>query len=35
MAIILMRANTIEHCPNCNRIIYVPEAVRPATPPAA
>jgi predicted nucleic acid-binding Zn-ribbon protein len=35
MAIILMRANTIEHCPNCNRIIYVPEAVSPATPPAA
>ena len=35
MAIILVRANTIENCPNCNRIIYVPEAVSPATPPAA
>ena len=35
MAIILVRANSIENCPNCNRIIYVPEAVSPATPPAA
>ena len=35
MAIILVRANTIENCPNCNRIIYVPEAVSPASPPAA
>ena len=34
MAIILVRANTIENCPNCNRIIYVPEAVSPASPPA-
>lgn len=34
MAIILARANSIENCPNCNRIIYVPEAVSPATPPA-
>ena len=35
IAIILVRANTIENCPNCNRIIYVPEAVSPVTPPAA
>jgi predicted nucleic acid-binding Zn-ribbon protein len=35
MAIILARANSIENCPNCNRIIYVPEAVSPASPPAA
>jgi predicted nucleic acid-binding Zn-ribbon protein len=35
MAITLVRANSIENCPNCNRIIYVPEAVSPATPPAA
>jgi predicted nucleic acid-binding Zn-ribbon protein len=35
MAIILVRANSIENCPACNRIIYVPEAVSPATPPAA
>ncbi len=34
MAIVLVRANSIEHCPNCNRIIYVPEAVSPASPPA-
>jgi predicted nucleic acid-binding Zn-ribbon protein len=34
MAIVLVRANTIENCPNCNRIIYVPEAVSPASPPA-
>ena len=34
MAIILARANSIENCPNCNRIIYVAEAVSPATPPA-
>jgi predicted nucleic acid-binding Zn-ribbon protein len=34
MAIILVRANSIENCPNCNRIIYVPEAVSPASPPA-
>jgi predicted nucleic acid-binding Zn-ribbon protein len=34
MAIILVRANSIEHCPNCNRIIYVAEAVSPAAPPA-
>jgi uncharacterized protein len=33
MAITLVRANSIEHCPNCNRIIYVPEAVSPASPP--
>jgi predicted nucleic acid-binding Zn-ribbon protein len=33
MAIILVRANSIENCPNCNRIIYVPEAVSPASPP--
>jgi predicted nucleic acid-binding Zn-ribbon protein len=35
MAIVLARANSIEHCPNCNRIIYVPEAVSPVTPPPA
>jgi predicted nucleic acid-binding Zn-ribbon protein len=35
MAITLVRANSIENCPNCNRIIYVPEAVSPVTPPAA
>ena len=35
MAIILVRANSIENCPNCNRIIYVAEAVSPASPPAA
>jgi len=35
MAIILVRANSIENCPSCNRIIYVPEAVSPAAPPAA
>ncbi len=35
IAIVLVRANTIENCPNCNRIIYVPEAVSPVTPPAA
>ncbi|MEI7706194.1 MAG: C4-type zinc ribbon domain-containing protein [Deltaproteobacteria bacterium] len=35
MAITLVRANSIENCPNCNRIIYVPEAVSPATPPVA
>ncbi len=35
IAIILVRANTIENCPSCNRIIYVPEAVSPASPPAA
>ncbi len=35
MAIILVRANSIENCPNCNRIIYVPEATSPASPPAA
>jgi hypothetical protein len=34
MAIILARANSIENCPNCNRIIYVAEAVSPASPPA-
>jgi predicted nucleic acid-binding Zn-ribbon protein len=34
MAIILARANSIENCPNCNRIIYVAEAVSPAPPPA-
>jgi uncharacterized protein len=33
MAIVLVRANSIENCPNCNRIIYVPEAVSPASPP--
>ena len=35
MAITLVRATSIENCPNCNRIIYVPEAVSPASPPAA
>jgi len=35
MAIILARANSIENCPNCNRIIYVAEAVSPASTPAA
>jgi len=35
MALVLVRANSIENCPSCNRIIYVPEAVSPATPPAA
>jgi len=35
MAIILARANSIENCPNCNRIIYVAEAVSPASSPAA
>ena len=35
MAIVLVRANSIENCPSCNRIIYVPEAVSPASPPAA
>ncbi len=35
MAIVLVRANSIENCPNCNRIIYVPEAVSPASPPTA
>jgi predicted nucleic acid-binding Zn-ribbon protein len=35
MALILIRANSIEHCPSCNRIIYFPEAVSPASPPAA
>jgi predicted nucleic acid-binding Zn-ribbon protein len=35
MAITLVRAISIENCPNCNRIIYVPEAVSPAAPPAA
>lgn len=34
MAIVLARANSIENCPNCNRIIYVAEAVSPAVPPA-
>jgi len=34
MAIILARANSIENCPNCNRIIYVAEAVSPASSPA-
>ncbi len=34
MTIILARANSIENCPNCNRIIYVAEAVSPASPPA-
>ena len=34
MAIVLARANSIENCPNCNRIIYVAEAVSPAPPPA-
>jgi len=35
MAIILARANSIENCPNCNRIIYVAAAVSPASSPAA
>jgi len=34
MAIILARANSIENCPNCNRIIYVAAAVSPASSPA-
>lgn len=33
LAIILARANSIETCPNCNRIIYSADAVNPATPP--
>ncbi len=31
--VILQRANSIETCPNCHRIIYSSEAVAPATPP--
>ncbi|MGB8931210.1 MAG: C4-type zinc ribbon domain-containing protein [Anaeromyxobacteraceae bacterium] len=32
LALILARANSIESCPNCNRIIYSAEAVNPPAP---
>jgi hypothetical protein len=34
LAIVLARANSIENCPHCNRIIYSAEAVNPASAPA-
>jgi uncharacterized protein len=34
LAITLQRANSIETCPNCHRIIYSAEAVNPPAPPA-
>jgi predicted nucleic acid-binding Zn-ribbon protein len=35
LSIVLQRANSIETCPNCHRIIYVAEAVNPAAPSVA
>jgi predicted nucleic acid-binding Zn-ribbon protein len=35
LAIVLARANSIENCPHCNRIIYSSDAVNPASAPAA
>jgi hypothetical protein len=35
LAIVLARANSIENCPHCNRIIYDADAVSPASSPAA
>jgi len=35
LAIVLARANSIENCPHCNRILYSAEAVNPASAPAA
>ncbi|ACG71997.1 protein of unknown function DUF164 [Anaeromyxobacter sp. K] len=35
LAITLQRANSIETCPNCHRIIYAAEAVNPPAPPPA
>jgi predicted nucleic acid-binding Zn-ribbon protein len=35
LAITLQRANSIETCPNCHRIIYSADAVNPSAPPVA
>jgi predicted nucleic acid-binding Zn-ribbon protein len=35
LSIVLQRADTIETCPNCHRIIYSAAAVNPPAPPPA
>ncbi|HET9596786.1 MAG TPA: C4-type zinc ribbon domain-containing protein [Anaeromyxobacteraceae bacterium] len=35
LSIVLQRADSVETCPNCNRIIYSAEAVNPPVPPEA
>jgi uncharacterized protein len=35
LSIVLQRADSVETCPNCNRIIYSSEAVNPPVPPEA